>query len=102
MKKGGWNLFAAFDTMPKASVNWPSLALRIIDSFLSPLLHPLIKVLKAVCICNFAFCVEPGMHEPRLCDYTGSFYCDHCHWNDTMVIPSRLLNNWDFEPKKVR
>lgn len=51
--------------------------------------------------CRIAIGFQPGMHEPRLCDYTGEFYCDHCHWNDLMVIPSRLLNNWDFEPKKI-
>jgi len=44
---------------------------------------------------------EPGLREPRLCDYTGNYYCDYCHWNDTMVIPARILANWDFQPRKV-
>uniref|UniRef100_A0A914VPU2 Phorbol-ester/DAG-type domain-containing protein n=1 Tax=Plectus sambesii TaxID=2011161 RepID=A0A914VPU2_9BILA len=39
--------------------------------------------------------------EPRLCDYTGLFYCTRCHWNDAMVIPARVVHNWDFEPRKV-
>ncbi|XP_071957898.1 differentially expressed in FDCP 8-like [Antedon mediterranea] len=37
----------------------------------------------------------------RQCDYNGKFYCTECHWNDTEVIPSRVLHNWDFEPRKV-
>ena len=44
---------------------------------------------------------EPGLREPRLCDYTGNYYCDYCHWNDTMVIPARILANWDFQPRRV-
>lgn len=51
--------------------------------------------------CRTAIGFQPGMHEPRLCDYTGAFYCDHCHWNDTMAIPARILGNWDFQPKKL-
>ncbi|XP_052873603.1 differentially expressed in FDCP 8 homolog [Anopheles cruzii] len=39
--------------------------------------------------------------EPRLCDYTGLYYCTMCHWNDTSVIPARVVNNWDFVPRKV-
>ncbi|XP_055609719.1 differentially expressed in FDCP 8 homolog [Uranotaenia lowii] len=38
---------------------------------------------------------------PRLCDYSGLYYCSSCHWNDTSVIPARVMNNWDFVPRKV-
>ncbi|ELT95789.1 hypothetical protein CAPTEDRAFT_101688 [Capitella teleta] len=41
------------------------------------------------------------LSQPRLCDYTGFYFCDLCHWNDTMVIPARVLHNWDFDPRKV-
>ena len=44
---------------------------------------------------------ELGMAEPRQCDYTGNFYCELCHWNDTMAIPARILHNWDHELFKV-
>ncbi|XP_033124767.1 differentially expressed in FDCP 8 homolog B-like isoform X2 [Anneissia japonica] len=37
----------------------------------------------------------------RQCDYSGKFFCTECHWNDTEVIPARVLHNWDFEPRKV-
>lgn len=40
--------------------------------------------------------------EARQCDYTGQYYCSHCHWNDLAVIPARVVHNWDFEPRKVR
>lgn len=55
-----------------------------------------------------ADCREPieyqsnqGWQEPRQCDYTGNFYCEMCHWEDQMIIPARVLYNWDFEPRKV-
>lgn len=41
-------------------------------------------------------------NEARQCDYTGQYYCSHCHWNDLAVIPARVVHNWDFEPRKVR
>lgn len=40
--------------------------------------------------------------EARQCDYTGQYYCSHCHWNDLAIIPARVVHNWDFEPRKVR
>ncbi|XP_014297334.1 differentially expressed in FDCP 8 homolog [Microplitis demolitor] len=39
--------------------------------------------------------------EPRLCDYTGLYYCQRCHWNTMAVIPARVIRNWDMEPKRV-
>ena len=44
---------------------------------------------------------EPGLREPRLCDYNGHYYCNYCHWSDAMVIPARIIANWDFQPRKV-
>uniref|UniRef100_A0A673VSC4 Differentially expressed in FDCP 8 homolog n=1 Tax=Suricata suricatta TaxID=37032 RepID=A0A673VSC4_SURSU len=40
--------------------------------------------------------------EARQCDYTGQYYCSHCHWNDLAIIPARVVHNWDFEPRKAR
>lgn len=45
--------------------------------------------------------LEGGWVEPRICDYTGLYYCPTCHWNDTAAIPARILHNWDFTPYKV-
>ena len=39
--------------------------------------------------------------EPRICDYSGNYYCELCHWNDPMLIPARVLHNWDFDGWKV-
>ncbi|XP_014473569.1 PREDICTED: differentially expressed in FDCP 8 homolog isoform X2 [Dinoponera quadriceps] len=39
--------------------------------------------------------------EPRLCDYSGLYYCQKCHWNSVMVIPARVIRNWDMEPRLV-
>lgn len=44
---------------------------------------------------------EGGWVEPRICDYTGLYYCPTCHWNDSAPIPARILHNWDFTPSKV-
>uniref|UniRef100_A0A8D9BY40 Differentially expressed in FDCP 8 homolog n=1 Tax=Cacopsylla melanoneura TaxID=428564 RepID=A0A8D9BY40_9HEMI len=34
--------------------------------------------------------------NPRLCDYDGRHYCTSCHWQDTAIIPARVLHHWDF------
>lgn len=39
--------------------------------------------------------------SPRLCDYTGNFYCGACHWNNLSIIPARIIRNWDFKLYKV-
>ena len=39
--------------------------------------------------------------EARLCDYSGQHYCEECHWNDLVVIPARVVHNWDFSLYKV-
>ncbi|XP_022248223.1 differentially expressed in FDCP 8 homolog isoform X1 [Limulus polyphemus] len=44
---------------------------------------------------------KEGYHRPRKCDYSGFYYCSYCHWNSQMVIPSRIIHNWDFEPRTV-
>ncbi|XP_064640629.1 differentially expressed in FDCP 8 homolog B-like isoform X2 [Lineus longissimus] len=51
--------------------------------------------------CRTVISFKSNYDEPRQCDYTGNYYCEQCHWNDTMVIPARVLHNWDFEPMKV-
>ncbi|XP_022694698.1 differentially expressed in FDCP 8 homolog isoform X2 [Varroa jacobsoni] len=37
----------------------------------------------------------------RLCDSCGRWFCNRCHWNTEVVIPARVVHNWDFEPRKV-
>ncbi|XP_058792983.1 differentially expressed in FDCP 8 homolog isoform X2 [Phymastichus coffea] len=44
---------------------------------------------------------ESGSIEPKLCDYSGLYYCHRCHWNSSAVIPARVIRNWDIEPRKV-
>lgn len=51
-------------------------------------------------MCRFYF-VGGVPSEARQCDYTGQYYCSTCHWNDTAVIPARVIHNWEFEPRKV-
>ncbi|XP_015376749.1 PREDICTED: differentially expressed in FDCP 8 homolog [Diuraphis noxia] len=39
--------------------------------------------------------------EARLCDYDGKYYCPLHHWNNTALIPARVLCNWQFDKKIV-
>ncbi|XP_053119912.1 pleckstrin homology domain-containing family M member 1-like [Hemicordylus capensis] len=39
--------------------------------------------------------------KPRLCSFTGLYYCDNCHQDDESVIPSRLIHNWDLNRHPV-
>ncbi|XP_037075465.1 differentially expressed in FDCP 8 homolog A-like [Pollicipes pollicipes] len=34
--------------------------------------------------------------SPRLCDYTGRYFCARCHRGDRAIIPARAIRNWDF------
>lgn len=47
------------------------------------------------------FIIDGTWVEPRICDYSGLYYCPTCHWNNTAIIPARVIHNWDFVPKKV-
>jgi len=42
-----------------------------------------------------------GNFQARMCNYTGQYYCSTCHWNESQVIPARVVHNWDFSPRKV-
>ncbi|XP_064780031.1 pleckstrin homology domain-containing family M member 1-like isoform X1 [Oncorhynchus masou masou] len=39
--------------------------------------------------------------KARLCEFSGQYYCDACHQGDTIVIPSRMVHNWDLAPREV-
>ncbi|XP_062988860.1 pleckstrin homology domain-containing family M member 1 [Elgaria multicarinata webbii] len=39
--------------------------------------------------------------KPKLCSFTGLYYCDSCHWDEESVIPSRLIHNWDLARRPV-
>lgn len=51
--------------------------------------------------CHTALTFKDAWNEPRLCDYTGQYFCATCHWNDTMAIPARVVHNWDWEQRYV-
>ncbi|CAD5213811.1 unnamed protein product [Bursaphelenchus okinawaensis] len=54
----------------------------------------------AECLRPIGFGKGPEL-EPRICDYTGKYYCKKCHWNDEMVIPARVVRNWDCTKRPV-
>ncbi|XP_039178271.1 putative pleckstrin homology domain-containing family M member 1P isoform X2 [Crotalus tigris] len=33
--------------------------------------------------------------KPKLCSFTGLYFCDNCHQDEESVIPSCLIHNWD-------
>ncbi|GLV37637.1 Pleckstrin homology and RUN domain containing M1 [Carabus blaptoides fortunei] len=39
--------------------------------------------------------------KPRICGYTGHCYCDSCISPEPVVIPSRIVHNWDFKQYHV-
>ncbi|CAB1312353.1 unnamed protein product [Coregonus sp. 'balchen'] len=39
--------------------------------------------------------------KARLCEFSGQYYCDTCHQGDAIVIPSRMVHNWDLAPREV-
>ncbi|GIY73246.1 differentially expressed in FDCP 8 homolog [Caerostris darwini] len=51
--------------------------------------------------CKKKFIFKNDICLPRLCDYSGLYYCSHCHWNSVSIIPARVIQNWDFTPQKV-
>ncbi|XP_037088747.1 differentially expressed in FDCP 8 homolog [Pollicipes pollicipes] len=44
---------------------------------------------------------DPSVYSPRLCDYTGLYFCSVCHWDDRAVVPGRVIHNWDFDKYSV-
>ncbi|XP_063107831.1 pleckstrin homology domain-containing family M member 1 isoform X3 [Cavia porcellus] len=39
--------------------------------------------------------------RPKLCAFSGLYYCDICHQDDTSVIPARIIHNWDLTKRPV-
>lgn len=39
--------------------------------------------------------------RPKLCAFSGLYYCDSCHRDEESVIPSRLIHNWDLTKRGV-
>ncbi|KAJ8383499.1 hypothetical protein AAFF_G00220160 [Aldrovandia affinis] len=39
--------------------------------------------------------------KARLCEFSGLFYCDSCHHGDAIIIPSRMVHNWDLVAREV-
>lgn len=51
--------------------------------------------------CHSALTFKDTWNEPRLCDYTGLYFCSTCHWNDVSAIPARVIHNWDWEKRYI-
>lgn len=39
--------------------------------------------------------------QPKLCAFSGLYYCDICHQDDASVIPARIIHNWDLTKRPV-
>ena len=48
--------------------------------------------------CEECGAVLRSWSDARLCDYTGAYYCHHCHWGAAHPSPARIIHNWDFTP----
>lgn len=51
--------------------------------------------------CQTPLTFKDAWNEPRLCDYTGLYFCGTCHWNDQSAIPARVVHNWDWDKRNV-
>ncbi|XP_033984567.1 pleckstrin homology domain-containing family M member 3 [Trematomus bernacchii] len=51
-----------------------------------------------------AGCQRPVGHsrgKAKICYYSGWYYCQSCHQDNSFLIPARLLHNWDTSKHKV-
>ncbi|XP_067869315.1 pleckstrin homology domain-containing family M member 1 isoform X2 [Heterodontus francisci] len=39
--------------------------------------------------------------KPKLCAYSSLYYCEMCHQDTLIIIPSRMIHNWDLTKKGV-
>ncbi|XP_066219991.1 pleckstrin homology domain-containing family M member 1 [Saccopteryx leptura] len=39
--------------------------------------------------------------RPKLCAFSGLYYCDFCHQDDASVIPARIIHNWDLTKRPI-
>lgn len=39
--------------------------------------------------------------RPKLCAFSGLYYCDICHQDDAAVIPARIIHNWDLTKRPI-
>ncbi|KAM4622360.1 pleckstrin homology domain-containing family M member 1 [Discoglossus pictus] len=39
--------------------------------------------------------------KAKLCAYSGLYYCELCHQDETSVIPSRMVHNWDITERAI-
>ncbi|XP_073684812.1 pleckstrin homology domain-containing family M member 1 [Garra rufa] len=42
-----------------------------------------------------------SLGRARLCEFSGQYYCESCHQGDTIIIPSRMVHNWDLTAREV-
>ncbi|XP_064127058.1 pleckstrin homology domain-containing family M member 1 isoform X2 [Loxodonta africana] len=40
--------------------------------------------------------------RPKLCAFSGLYYCDICHQDDASVIPARIIHNWDLTKRPAQ
>lgn len=51
--------------------------------------------------CSALFLNKQVYVEPRKCYYSGLYYCKSCHWNNSSIVVSNIIHNWDFEQRPV-
>nr|XP_017514291.2 pleckstrin homology domain-containing family M member 1 isoform X1 [Manis javanica]XP_036853464.1 pleckstrin homology domain-containing family M member 1 isoform X1 [Manis javanica]XP_036853465.1 pleckstrin homology domain-containing family M member 1 isoform X1 [Manis javanica]XP_036853466.1 pleckstrin homology domain-containing family M member 1 isoform X1 [Manis javanica]XP_036853467.1 pleckstrin homology domain-containing family M member 1 isoform X1 [Manis javanica]XP_036853468.1 pleck len=39
--------------------------------------------------------------RPKLCAFSGLYYCDICHQDDASVIPARIIHTWDLTKRPI-
>ncbi|XP_071442651.1 differentially expressed in FDCP 8 homolog isoform X2 [Hetaerina americana] len=49
--------------------------------------------------CNLPIGITSG--DAKVCSFLGAYYCSECQLEDEMIIPARVIHNWDFRKYPV-
>ncbi|XP_046405631.1 uncharacterized protein LOC124170748 isoform X2 [Ischnura elegans] len=49
--------------------------------------------------CNHPIGISLG--DAKVCSFLGAYYCSECQLEDEMIIPARVVHNWDFKKYPV-
>lgn len=62
-----------------------------------------LTVVSYTCTCFLGCQCPVGLSngKAKVCFYSGWYYCQNCHQDNSFLIPARLLHNWDTNKHKV-
>lgn len=87
----------------------PILGLANFDKHHSNSRYSMCKIYRCVYTSIYSVTSLSGCQHPvglsrgkaKVCYYSGWYYCQNCHQDNSFLIPARLLHNWDTSKHKV-